>query len=1281
MSDCRSFGSNYYPSSQSRKISVGVMVDSLAKRKAVTPKEDDRKLPNTERTEPSTGISTEEKNRGGVFRKQKEDPEQVKSPWISPRSFHKTLAPETVFCQGETSNSRQKKLNAVKDVPVTYSVQYFPNQTLNVKNVGSHQTMFDGLMDKKHGEKDNSSQKAEEFNFPNAVDKVVLEDKADNSQNVQTETLKMKLQQLFGTVSSPKSQQSISHSPKAGANNLKPEITTADHMGDPVAKRRQNSDTIETDSDNPDKSVKRPVTRSLTRKRAPARVQPAKNNVGLSSKQAHGESIVSFGEGRSTKMDGADNSGSSLSRKRKIQKKNSKINPRKISFHEEDNAVEIQKTTYRSETPLPVKKASSLGKKIESFLGSFSEKRRENFGKVQENGSVHSPVLSEKKQQANFDNPTSPEKGDKQEDFCTISLRNAAYAEDAFQSPTFGFRTAKTKSSQSPTPKTVEKEQGDCSPVPSERGFTIGNIWSFRNFHTPRPVSNKSNSQAVSPDDAEVHRSSSLRNPMPTKEKMDAVDMHSEASSEEGSDSDSECSEEGSPIINRYNCHRENLNSPETVIAEKPKFVHRPIKGLRNHEDVRLGTAESYWFKEQSEQDQEDELTRAVTLFALALETFKRKMDSATTKKSSEILTSVSEEIKLLLQNAGSQIESDVGKLTSLSKTKRKRLETRFQEKQEQLKLILEKFNEDIHNHLLDCRSTVDGMEAHQIELKETMKKQKVSHQKLLMHVEEAVGIQINDAERKITAVHESAREKMLQLKHVVAECLKDTSFSKFLKIRKMIFTANDNRSKDIGVADSTFGSGLTKLDLNNHDKSKMNSYPRSNYAELLSEFYEDHDFSVKQVMDSHVVPAVSKFNSFKQSDDGHGSRKLVGEMMPHLMNSDREVPDDHHHPSSLKQCEVSVPFMRSNSGVEEKRDRVNFSMFLRSGATTRPRSQVPALAEDIFERNIVRSAPRRSSSPSPEQGNLMGNYNTKPILPDSDDPEKEKETLPDDQQSEAVGYNQDTVPPNSRSSKGNIPCDGKFVEQMVGSSSVCSRGASNCPTYTLKTRYDQDTDLSENATEEPEGRTSTKAAPPRGSKGVKKKRKAEVHNLSERKRRDKINKKMRALQELIPNCNKVDKASMLDEAMEYLKTLQLQVQMMSMGSGFFMPPNPMMLHTAMQHMNAQNLIGPYSPMGMRMQMGMGMGMSMGMGMGMGFPNLPGIREARLNNMVGFPGQVSLMSMSPSPFAAARFCPQSVQAPAPAFHMPMQVEQFPVPGVAPNAIPLSTSKDSNTTCQ
>ncbi|XWS42273.1 hypothetical protein CRYUN_Cryun16bG0000800 [Craigia yunnanensis] len=87
-------------------------------------------------------------------------------------------------------------------------------------------------------------------------------------------------------------------------------------------------------------------------------------------------------------------------------------------------------------------------------------------------------------------------------------------------------------------------------------------------------------------------------------------------------------------------------------------------------------------------------------------------------------------------------------------------------------------------------------------------------------------------------------------------------------------------------------------------------------------------------------------------------------------------------------------------------------------------------------------------------------------------------------------------------------------------------------------------------------------------------------------RRRDRINEKMRALQELIPNCNKVDKASMLDEAIEYLKTLQLQVQIMSMAAGLYMPP--MMLPTGMQHIHAAHM-AYFSPMGV----GMGMGFEM----------------------------------------------------------------------------------------
>ncbi|GLU04242.1 hypothetical protein SLE2022_214010 [Rubroshorea leprosula] len=65
----------------------------------------------------------------------------------------------------------------------------------------------------------------------------------------------------------------------------------------------------------------------------------------------------------------------------------------------------------------------------------------------------------------------------------------------------------------------------------------------------------------------------------------------------------------------------------------------------------------------------------------------------------------------------------------------------------------------------------------------------------------------------------------------------------------------------------------------------------------------------------------------------------------------------------------------------------------------------------------------------------------------------------------------------------------------------------------------------------------------------LKRSRAAKVHNLSQKRRRSRINEKMKGLQNLIPNSNKIDKASMLDEAIEYLKQLQLQVQVSVEGT------------------------------------------------------------------------------------------------------------------------------------
>ncbi|OVA15860.1 Myc-type [Macleaya cordata] len=128
--------------------------------------------------------------------------------------------------------------------------------------------------------------------------------------------------------------------------------------------------------------------------------------------------------------------------------------------------------------------------------------------------------------------------------------------------------------------------------------------------------------------------------------------------------------------------------------------------------------------------------------------------------------------------------------------------------------------------------------------------------------------------------------------------------------------------------------------------------------------------------------------------------------------------------------------------------------------------------------------------------------------------------------------------------------------------------------------RKGRDADESECPSEDAEFESAEAKKPPQRSGSNRRSRAAEVHNLSERRRRDRINEKMKALQELIPHCNKSDKASMLDEAIEYLKSLQLQVQLMWMGSG--MAP---MIFPGVQHYLSR------------------------MGMGMGPPPLPSMHN------------------------------------------------------------------------
>ncbi|GMI99085.1 unfertilized embryo sac 10, PHYTOCHROME INTERACTING FACTOR 8 [Hibiscus trionum] len=179
-----------------------------------------------------------------------------------------------------------------------------------------------------------------------------------------------------------------------------------------------------------------------------------------------------------------------------------------------------------------------------------------------------------------------------------------------------------------------------------------------------------------------------------------------------------------------------------------------------------------------------------------------------------------------------------------------------------------------------------------------------------------------------------------------------------------------------------------------------------------------------------------------------------------------------------------------------------------------------------------------------------------------------------------------------------------------------------------------------------------------KSSVSTKRSRAAAIHNQSERKRRDKINQRMKTLQKLVPNSSKTDKASMLDEVIEYLKQLQAQVQMMGR-----MNLPPMMLPMAMQ----QQL-----QMSMMQQMGMGMGMGVMDMNNMGRPNIIGISPVLPNPFMPMaswdgsndrlqPASAAVAADPLSTFLACQSQPMTMDAYSRMAAMYQQMQQPPAP--------------------
>lgn len=164
----------------------------------------------------------------------------------------------------------------------------------------------------------------------------------------------------------------------------------------------------------------------------------------------------------------------------------------------------------------------------------------------------------------------------------------------------------------------------------------------------------------------------------------------------------------------------------------------------------------------------------------------------------------------------------------------------------------------------------------------------------------------------------------------------------------------------------------------------------------------------------------------------------------------------------------------------------------------------------------------------------------------------------------------------------------------------------------------------------------------------VKRRRSNELYNSPEKKQRNDINKKLRALQNLLPKSDKEDNESTLDEAINYVTNLQLQVQMMTMSNGFVAPA--MMLP-----------FGPHYS-----QMGLPTCMQMGVPQFLPPPVLGSGYSADMQMFLNHPG---LMPMQNSAFfnPAENYFPQSVPPSCVAF--PNQIQ---------NSTTLSNLDDART---
>ncbi|KAL9252240.1 Meiosis-specific protein ASY3-like protein [Drosera capensis] len=897
-SACQSLGSNRQLcsqswkqlGSQSRKMSIGIVLDSLPN-PTCGHKENDKPLrPNGEKEIPASKNQMERKNekqevqsmgKGNRFEAER----QEGSPWITPTPRWSPDIPERVSNVAGVGTSEREARS---------SVQNGANRAIPERGDGK-QKKVDGVSCIKENETFKFA--TNRIPYAAAAEKVyiaeegVLQDRTTVPENRSKKTLIMNLWKTLGAPASPNKQHVDSQKIEAGADDIKGEQNKSDKLDkfDKPSKTKQSSDTIEPDSESPVQGTKRAVTLCSAKKRASNKLYPQKT----AKKQA----TPGLVDAKKVTHNVTSNQASACkARQRKntitFQEKWFSINPNAAAASSISKRNSIKKSCQIKVTDTSPP-AEEMGDRLSEHI---SKKRSSTESKkdmpVIRKKTMDSPCSSKSKDKIeDLESPTSHGDAEAQNQFCGQSpLRNdlqgphvksSLLEEPAAHTP-FG--------SSAPRVNFMEEQYKQPARVKTDcfhhDAFTLGtqlsgssiafvkemqqksSCYSSKmkprsgNTHDPTPA-DKAEKQSHShgqfqqsvadgPNDVRspgMQKETDARSPschsLPQVNEVEnhrKVPSHAEAEfsssksrkgltkSPDTSGSDTvEPSDKSSETKDSPNSDPEMLTEEknndggqstvkrrkldsivEDVLATKGagftedmdafpeiRLMRRPIcpRNKRFHFDQENNNSEfspifgspeeTGDMMEASQQIQEEGLSRAVTLFGLALEKVRSKMVSAMKKRCSDILASSTEEMHQQLQLVESRIQNDIGKLTTQSKSKRKCLETRFQgcpgfklvstlhmfanlvqisdlissdlELQDQLKVIHEKFRGEIDRHLQDCRNFMEEREAEEIELGGVIERQKASHRKLVLQVEEAVQNNLVEVERRIIMVHEAS--------------------------------------------------------------------------------------------------------------------------------------------------------------------------------------------------------------------------------------------------------------------------------------------------------------------------------------------------------------------------------------------------------------------------------------------------------------------------------------------------------------------------------------------